>query len=589
MVKSITYIVNAVEKEQCIPVQWNDIGVTTFPKNKNKRTLDNQRGIFLSNMISKIYEKVKYQLNYSVVSNMSEMQTGGRKERSSVDNIIILVSIMEKQRNEGKRTYIFFADAVKCFDKLWLKDGLLELRKNGMSEYDIMMLYKLNENADIVIKTPNGYTKSIKVKDTVKQGTTTGPLICCSSTVRVNDINEKVGIRYGNHLEIGMPVFVDDVCAIGCANDIRIGIRNCAAMEEIKKFTYGIEKTKYMVVDTGKEKEEKIEERIEAGIVEKTKVYKYMGVMLNEKGDLKDHLIYKKNKMIGITASIKQIGSDSQVGTEWLKVQLQLYETCLVPSLIYGLEGWPNIKEKEMSQLELLQTKHLKSILKLSESTPNVGLLMETGTWPIKERIEYRILMMYQNLMMSDDTRIIKLLVKEQKDNNIERSFYSKTKEIADFLDINLETVKNKSKFVWKKECKGKIIKKIENRLKDQLPNCTKLRFLVDDNFGRKRYMKELSGNIARQVLKLRLNMIDVRMNYRGSNEGNIKCPLCKTEDDTTEHIMVCGINGDTIQKSFVKSYDWDADEWTKVLDIVNLNLSLRNTLDTRVNEIEQL
>ena len=79
--------------------------------------------------------------------------------------------------------------------------------------------------------------------------------------------------------------------------------------------------------------------------------------------------------------------------------------------------------------------------------------------------------------------------------------------------------------------------------------------------------------------------MIDVRMNYRGSNEGNFKCPLCKTEDDTTEHIMVCGINGDTIQKSFVKSYDWDADEWTKVVEIVNSNLSLRN----RVNEIEQL
>ena len=42
------------------------------------------------------------------------------------------------------------------------------------------------------------------------------------------------------------------------------------------------------------------------------------------------------------------------MGTEWLKVQLQLYETCLVPSLIYGLEGWSNIKEKELSQLVII-------------------------------------------------------------------------------------------------------------------------------------------------------------------------------------------------------------------------------------------
>ena len=51
----------------------------------------------------------------------------------------------------------------------------------------------------------------------------------------------------------------------------------------------------------------------------------------------------------------------------------------IVISQIYGLEGWSNIKEKELSKLELLQTRPLKSILKLSESTPNSGLLMETG------------------------------------------------------------------------------------------------------------------------------------------------------------------------------------------------------------------
>ena len=56
-----------------------------------------------------------------------------------------------------------------------------------------------------------------------------------------------------------------------------------------------------------------------------------------------------------------------------------MYETCLVISQIYGLEGWSNIKEKERSKFEWLQTRQLKSILKLSESTPNSGLLMETG------------------------------------------------------------------------------------------------------------------------------------------------------------------------------------------------------------------
>ena len=30
--------------------------------------------------------------------------------------------MIEKRRSEGKKTYIFCADAEKCFDKPWLED-----------------------------------------------------------------------------------------------------------------------------------------------------------------------------------------------------------------------------------------------------------------------------------------------------------------------------------------------------------------------------------------------------------------------------------------------------------------------------------
>ena len=144
------------------------------------------------------------------MNNMSNMQAAGRKGRSTLDNIFIYVAIMEKHRIERKKAYVFFADAVKCFDKLWMKDGLLELNKNGMSEFDVSMIYILNETADIIIKTPCGITENITVKNIVKQGTTLGPIICCTSTDKVNNINEKVVVKYGNIVEIGMPIYMDD-------------------------------------------------------------------------------------------------------------------------------------------------------------------------------------------------------------------------------------------------------------------------------------------------------------------------------------------------------------------------------------------
>ena len=36
MIKSITYILNEIEDKQTIPKQWNDINITSIPKNKEK-------------------------------------------------------------------------------------------------------------------------------------------------------------------------------------------------------------------------------------------------------------------------------------------------------------------------------------------------------------------------------------------------------------------------------------------------------------------------------------------------------------------------------------------------------------------------
>jgi len=51
----------------------------------------------------------------------------------------------------GKNTYLVFADAYKCFDKLWLKDCLVDLRGCGVREREIKAIYQLNESSRIKI------------------------------------------------------------------------------------------------------------------------------------------------------------------------------------------------------------------------------------------------------------------------------------------------------------------------------------------------------------------------------------------------------------------------------------------------------
>ena len=83
--------------------------------------------------------------------------------------------------------------------------------------------------------------------------------MCCASTSRVNKIQEAVKDQYGK-VNIGMPVFMDDIAAVGTTDNIRKGIQNCRKMEIEKKMIYGLKKTKYMVINTAKEPEEVIKE-----------------------------------------------------------------------------------------------------------------------------------------------------------------------------------------------------------------------------------------------------------------------------------------------------------------------------------------
>ena len=92
-------------------------------------------------------------------------------------------------------------------------------------------------------------------------------------TINSYTIQEVVKYQYGK-VEIGMPVFMDNISAAGTAdNNIRKEIQNCRRMEIEKNTIYGLKKTKYMAINMGKEPEGAIEERVKEGIVQVTDIY----------------------------------------------------------------------------------------------------------------------------------------------------------------------------------------------------------------------------------------------------------------------------------------------------------------------------
>ena len=135
-------------------------------------------------IVCKVYERVKKLKNENKQENISSMQTVGKKNRSTIYNLIVINAIIKKQRQDNKNTYILYADAEKCFDKLWLKDSLIEMERIGYNKSDIKMLYEINKTTEIIVDTAIGNTENIEITEAVKQGSIFGPAMCCVTTAK---------------------------------------------------------------------------------------------------------------------------------------------------------------------------------------------------------------------------------------------------------------------------------------------------------------------------------------------------------------------------------------------------------------------
>ena len=123
-----------------------------------------------------------------------------------------------------------------------------------------------------------------------------------------------------------------------------------------------------MVINTGKEPEEAIEERVKKGIVQETDIYKYLGLVVNKLGNLKDRILESNRKCEVINGEITANGENAR--QEKKKLESSLNYTSLIPALLYVLEAWAKTGKDEMNEIEKIQERASKIMFNQPISTP---------------------------------------------------------------------------------------------------------------------------------------------------------------------------------------------------------------------------
>ena len=533
MIKSITKMFNRINDENRIPEKWKQMKIKSIHKKGSNLLMGNKRGLFITNVISKVYEKILKKRNS--INGISWFQCGGQKNRSTIDHVMTRMAIIDKQKFLNKKTYLVFLDAEKCFDKLWLKACVIEMWKAGHCIQDSAMVYKLNKEANVVIETPVGTSKEIEINEVVRQGTIYGPQLCCISTDKVNNMLNKPSYIYSSNINIEALTYVDDIASAGGSGIIIRTIQNCHEMERKKKFTFNVTKSNYMVMNTGKDIEIKITEEVKNGQLQKVKEYKYLGVWINEGNNFVTNIRKIKEKIPFMIATIKKFANNNTIGKYTIISRLKLYELVIIPTITYNIEAWTDLQKMEIEELEKIQGRALRSLLEVPKSTPYLGIIFETGIWLMKNRIEYKKLLLIHQIITSDDNRLIRKIIEDQ-DNSYYHNWYTSVKRIAEkyILNVNMNELQNHSKNDWKVKVKVAMEVKIKEEIKEKSKSMTKLRNVIREDIGMKGYITEMNQYEVTGYLKLRLHMYQLKSNYKNNNDDDSKCPLCKQNEDTT-------------------------------------------------------
>ena len=430
------------------------------------------------------------------------------------------------------------------FDKLYLKDCIIELVEAGVPVQEAMYIYHMNRNIEAEVDTPHGRTRMFRIEEAVRQGTIFGTTLCGVATNRLNKMGNPDPLILHHKILIQSPIYVDDIAGMGEKRQVENTGIKMNGLEKTKKFEFNNKQDKTEVMAMKFNKHRDIQEamiEVRKGKISQTKMYKYVGDYYDEKGSNEAKISKKMEKSKYMACYVRRMGSYENVGQADIQTRLLLVETVVKMTLLSQVETWCSITPKEETTIISKHHEVLCTVLGMKRSTPYYGIIAETGIWPYTDVITYKKLMFLHHLIHSEAGRISRQIVVEQEEQQLDGTWYKELEEKSKDMGINItkENVEKYKKSEWKKLVKERITTKIEQDLQKQYQMKTKLRFLKGKQFKQEQYFEAANADQCKAIMEIRLNMMDLKMNFKGMYDDT-KCTGCFAHEETTEHFLQC-------------------------------------------------
>ncbi len=447
MVKCLHALFQMCFDYSMIPSVWSQAIISPIPKSsKNDPRLPlSYRGLSLLSCIYKLYSAI---LNNRVLSFLEsnellhEEQNGFRKDRSCVDHIFSITSIIRNKLNEGSDVYVAYVDFRKAFDLVnrdMLLFRMLEYGIDGKMYFAIKNIYA---KASCSVRVNDLMTNWFDTSQGVKQGDNLSPT-CFLTFINplLGELKKTgLGVRIGTEL-VSVLAYADDL-ALMAENEGDLQKLLDVLFEWCRKWRLSINTDKTKVMHFRQKGTERtiFPFNVNHEGIDIVDSYKYLGIVLEE------HLDFSKTAELLACAAgralgtiINKVKSIKDVGYNTFSTMV---ESCVVPILTYGSGSWALKSHKCCDDVLLRASRFYMGVHRLS-AIP--GIQGDMGWLDCPDRWSVEIIRLYNRFVNMDHSRLNRALFLFDKSAN-GHNWSKKVKKVLS--ECNLENLWNRNQQV---------------------------------------------------------------------------------------------------------------------------------------------
>ena len=555
--KSLVALFRYVWTTEDKPDQWRRTILIQLHKKGSKDDMGNYRNIHTKMDIPKLFGFMVISLaKVPIIKNMSKYQIGTVPGHRSQEHLFVMKNVISLYEHYKQPVIVQLYDIQKFFDREMLVDGLDAVYNSGVKGKLYRLLYLMNKDTIIKVKTGVGISEEEETGENIGQGTGEGAIISAAS---IADGVDSV-FRHSHHElsygEEGLQplLFQDDIARV--SNDVEAaqhGNNMVTHVMETKLLDFNIDKSCFMVVGNAKYKNV-IREKLQSAPLtlsgfpmKEVQQEKYLGDYLHCNGNPAS-VLATVNARYGLAVSaiyeIKSVLEDCRINVVGgLKAGIDIWELSVIPFLLNNSDVWSDIPKGAYDMLEELQKMFYRYLLATPISTPTPALLWETGGWTMKNRIIAKKLSFYHHVMSLEESSVAKTIATIAD----KAGYPGLVQEYKDLcMELNLPDPKKVTRLTWKNRVKDAVGKANSSYLLDLIKNkYEKLNYesLKEENFEMKEYVTKMSLQDARTKFAIRSKMVKtVKFNYSSDPKHSSQlwhCSHCE-KMDSQSHILVC-------------------------------------------------